>query len=98
VRSIGGITAVAGLRLKIWPSGSPLPATPYTYTDEAGEFLFRLPDLKGSISGGVVTSTADLALDVRRPPAYVAPVAPTAPTIPFIVNLGRVNALQIDVS
>jgi hypothetical protein len=93
----GGVTGIARLRIKIWPSGSPLPATPYTYTDDAGEFLFRLPALKGSVSGGVVTSTASLALDVRLPPAYTTPVVPTAPTIPFTVTLGRVSTVQIDV-
>jgi len=97
VNSIGGTTAVARLRLKIWLFGSPLPATPYAYTDDTGDFLFRLPALKGSVSGGIVISTADLALDVRLPPAYVTPVAPAAPPIPFTVNLGRVSTLQIDV-
>jgi len=97
VNSSGGMTAVARLRLRIWPSGSPLPATPYTYTDDAGDFLFRLPQLKSSVSGGIVTSTANLALDVRLPPAYAASVVPTAPPLPFTVNLGRVSTLQIDV-
>jgi hypothetical protein len=97
VSSTGGTTAVARLRVKLWPSGSPMPASPYAYTDDAGEFLFRLPALTGSVSGGVVVSTADLALDVRLPPAYVTPVAPTAPAIPFTVSLGQASTLQIDV-
>jgi hypothetical protein len=92
-----GTTAIAGLRIKIWPSGSPMPATPYAYTDDAGEFLFRLPALKGSVSGGVVTSSASLALDVRLPPAYVTPVVPTVPPIPFTVTLGGISTVQIDV-
>ena len=49
------------------------------------------------MSGGVVTSTVSLGLDVRLPPAYVTPVVPTAPPIPFTVALGPVSTVQIDV-
>ncbi len=97
VHSAGGLTPIVALRIRIWPSGAPLPATPYAYTDDAGDFSFRLPALKGSVSGGAVASTADLDLDVRLPPAYAVAASIAAPPVPFTVDLGRVTTLQITV-
>jgi hypothetical protein len=101
----GGATPTAGLRIKIWDSRDPMPATPYTYTDASGEFLFRLPAdmrfpgirFKGGVSGGVITSTANLVVDIRIPPAYAAAVAPTAPAVPFSVRLGQLTTMPITV-
>jgi len=92
----GGVNPIAGLRIRIWPSGSPMPATPYTYTGAVGEFVFRLPGLK-KVSGGVVSTTASLAMNIRLPPLYTVAVAPTAPVIPFTVRLGQVTTLNVSV-
>jgi hypothetical protein len=97
VRSAGAITPLSLLRVKMWPAPAPMPATPYAYTDSLGQFLFRLPGLKGSVSGGVVTSTVSVNLDIRLPPAYVTPVGPTAPALPFTISLGQVTTLSISV-
>jgi hypothetical protein len=95
VRSVGA-TPIAALRIRIWPSALPMPATPYAYTDASGGFVFRLPGLK-KVSGGAVSTTASLTLDIRLPPLHAVAVAPTAPTLPFTVRLGQVTTLDISV-
>ncbi len=97
-----GATPVAGLKVTVWPDGSPMPATPYTYSNGDGEFVTRLPDLK-SVSGGVISTTAALRIDLKLPPAYVLTAVPTQIKtdtgvvlgMPFSVRLGQVTNLQI---
>ena len=62
---------VAGLKVEIWLGAAPTPpaGTPFTRTDANGDFLYRLPLLKGSpgdtlmahiqLNGGAVTVTPD---------------------------------------
>jgi hypothetical protein len=97
-----GATPIARLRVTIWPNGLPMPAAPYGYTNDNGELVFRLPDLK-TVNGGVITTTAALQIDVRLPPLYAASVVPTLVTIdtgvilgiPFSVRLGQATSLTI---
>ena len=97
-----GANPVARLKVTIWQDGLPMPASPYGYTSDAGELVFRLPDLK-SVNGGVITTTASLRIDVRLPPLYGAAVAPTLIAtdtgavlgIPFPVRLGQAATLII---
>ncbi|MEO8679785.1 MAG: hypothetical protein ABI665_12105 [Vicinamibacterales bacterium] len=97
-----GVSPIAGLKLTIWLDGTPMPPAPYAYSNERGEFVYRLPALK-TVNGGVIAATASLQLDVRLPPAYAAPVAPTqiqtldgvVLAVPFALALGRVTTLTI---
>jgi hypothetical protein len=85
---------VAGLRVALFkPPGAP-PAAPYTRTDARGEFLFRLPHLRGSASGGVVVSKAAVAAEVRD--ASNNPLAVT-PAGPQDVPLGKASVLTFGV-
>jgi hypothetical protein len=99
-----GANPVEGLRIKVWTGLGP-PATPYTYTNAAGEALFRLPDLK-TVVGGVISPTATVNLELRLPPApYVTAVVPTqirdeggaVLTSPFALRLGQITTLQISI-
>jgi hypothetical protein len=99
-----GANLVEALRLKVWTGGGAPPATPYTYTNAAGEALFRLPDLK-TLSGGVISLTANVELELRLPPTYATAVVPTQirdeagvvlPS-PFALRLGQITTLQISI-
>jgi hypothetical protein len=102
VRSAGS-TPVARLKVTIWPDGQAQPASPYGYTNDAGELVYRLPDLKTVVSG-VVTPTASLRIDLRLPPAYTTAVVPAQIRddlgavlgMPFAVRLAQVARLAID--
>jgi hypothetical protein len=97
-----GVTAIAALKVSIWPAGTPEPASPYTYTSDRGEFVYRLPDLK-TVNGGVISMTASLDMTIRTPPLYAGTVVPTqiktdlgaVIAVPFAVLLGRVTNLTI---
>jgi hypothetical protein len=95
VVSTGALTPVAALRIRL--GVAPLGPDPYTYTNDAGEFLVRLPGLKGKVVGTVVTSTAPLDIDMLEPPGYTTGVAPTSPAFPFTVTLGRITVMEIQV-
>lgn len=94
VRS-GGVNPVARLRVRLSPG--VVPPTPYTYTDERGEFVFRFPALKRQVIGAVVTSTASLNIEMHAPPAYAALVVPVTPAFPLVVTLGQVAVVEIQV-
>jgi hypothetical protein len=97
-----GASPVARLRVTIWPDGLTMPPSPYAYSTESGELVYRLPNLK-TVTGGVIVSDALLQIDVKVPPAYVASVAPTQITtdtgislaVPLPIRLGRVTNLTI---
>jgi hypothetical protein len=100
-----GANPVAALRIKVWTGLGPPPATPYTYTNDAGEALVRLPDLK-TVVGGVISPTATVNLELRLPPApYATAVAPTqirdeggaVLSSPFALRLGQITTLQISI-
>jgi hypothetical protein len=73
---------ISGLRVVMY-SGAPDPLSPYTYTDAAGGFLFRLPYL-GAASSAV--PTIPMSIDVRDgvTPVVVSPAS-------AVVTLGRQN-------
>jgi hypothetical protein len=97
-----GATPTAGLKVTIWRDGTSMPATPYTYSNNAGEFVFRLPGLK-SVNGGTVSTTAPLLIDLRLPPTHGVAVVPSQVLTdagvvlgtPASVPLGRVTNLTI---
>jgi hypothetical protein len=87
----GGATQLAGLRIFLFPGVMPL--SPYAYVNANGEFLFRLPQLRTTFSGGAITNTATLnvvCLDPANTPVVIAPAS---------VNLtfGRVRELALTV-
>jgi hypothetical protein len=98
----GGATPIAGLKVTIWPDGDPQPPSPYTYSNERGEVLVRLPGLK-SVAGGVPVTNASLQIDITLPPAYVTAVVPAQIIngtgavlgVPFSIRLGQVTNLTI---
>jgi hypothetical protein len=57
-----GAQPVADIKVEIWTGGTPLPppGTPYTRSNANGDFLFRLPLLKGA-SGASATFAIQLA-------------------------------------
>lgn len=87
---------VARLRVRM-SAAVAIPPAPYTYTNDAGEFVFRFPDLKRQVIGVNVTSTANLRIEIHAPPAYVAAIVPLAPVFPFVVNLGQPTVMEIQV-
>jgi hypothetical protein len=99
-----GANPTSRLKVTIWPDGLPVPPSPYTYSNDRGEFVCRLPDLK-TVNGGTVSPDALLQIDLRLPPAHVVAVLPTqiatdAGVIlgsPSLVRLGRVTNLTISV-
>lgn len=93
IASTGG-ASVAGLRVIVFTAGDPVPASPYTRTDEQGQFLFRLPALQSRLVGGAVVSTASLAVEVRNAADNVLVVVPAGP---YVVDVGRVSVLSITI-
>lgn len=97
-----GASPIAGLKISIWVDGTPMPASPYTYSDDRGEFVFRLPDLK-TVTGGVIAATASLQIDLALPPLFVTSAAPLQITtdagavlgVPFPINIGQVTPLTV---
>ena len=98
-----GANPVAGLKVTVWPAALPMPVRPYAYTDPDGQLVYRLPELK-SVSGGVVSTTTSMQIDVRLPPSpFAVAVVPTQIAtdmgvvlgIPFSVRIGAVNLLTI---
>jgi len=95
VVSSGALTDVAALKIRL--GVAPLALDVYTYTNGAGEFVVRLPGLKGKVVGTFVTATTALDIEMLEPPAYTSSVIPTAPPFPFTVTLGQVTAMEIQV-
>lgn len=100
-----GANPVDALRIKVWTGLGPPPPSPYTYTNAAGEALFRLPELKLAV-GGILSPTAIVNLELGLPPApYTAAVVPTqirdeagaVLASPFSLRLGQITTLQISI-
>ncbi len=90
----GGATNVDGLRVFLFEPPGPPPASPFAYTNAAGEFLFRLPQLHAHMSGAVSVITATLDIEIRDPVfALVAPVIPGS----ILVDLGRTSLFEFNV-
>ncbi len=85
---------VSGLRVVLGPSGSPLPAQPYTRTDANGGFLFRFPLLKAAFVGDHAVTTQSLAVELRDAANSVLAVNPSGP---FVVPLGRATVLNLTI-
>lgn len=65
---------VEGLRVVVHPSSSPPPSAPYTYTNAAGEFLFRFPEL----GGPVPSSTQSLFVSATDSTMAPVPITPSS--------------------
>lgn len=90
----GGVTNVDGLRVFLFEPPGPAPVSPYAYTNAAGEFLFRLPQLRARMSGTVPVITATLNIEIRDPTsALVAPVNPGS----VVADLGRLSFFEFTV-
>lgn len=93
IRSAGA-TPVAGVRVHLYAAPGPSPATPFAVANAAGEFLFRLPQLRHSMVGGAAVSTASLNVEMRTPGgATVSSVVPSLIT----VNLGVTSLVEFNV-
>jgi hypothetical protein len=66
---------VSGIKVEMWLGGgaTPPPGTPYTRTDDSGEFLARFPKVKGR-------SASPLAAGIRLDDGAI-PIVPAAPTL-----------------
>lgn len=82
------------VRVRLFTPALPPPGTPYAYTNAAGEFVYRLPGSRLSISGGVLIDTANLNVTVRN-------AADTAGFVPspavFPARLGQMNEITIEI-
>jgi hypothetical protein len=97
LRSMAAIpNPVARLRVRM-SAALVVPPTPYTYTNDAGEFVFRFPALKRLVTGTTVTTTANLRIEIHTPPAYAVSVVPLAPVFPFLINLGQTTVMEIQI-
>ena len=90
--STGGLTGVPGLLVDMFEPPGPAPVTPYASADDSGDFVFRLPGLRGSISGGTVISQVTLTVEVSEGGTSVV-VNPNTITVP----LGRVSVVELTV-
>jgi len=72
---------VAGLKVMVFQGAALPPGTPYTWTDAAGQFLYRLPGLKRKV--GVLSAN----LDIQVFTAAGAPLA-VGPS-PFMIPIGQ---------
>ncbi len=88
----GGVNDPAGLRVFLFEPPGPPPPEPYAYSDEAGDFVFRLPLLRGSVSGGMAVTEASLGVAVRRNGTPVT-VNPATVNVP----LGRISVVELTV-
>ena len=81
-----GANVASALRVFLFPPPGPRPAQPYAWPDENGDFLFRIPGLRGSMSGNVPVTTATLDAEVLD--AANNPVVPVNPAN-LVVRLGQ---------
>jgi hypothetical protein len=75
--------SVVGLKVIVFRGATPPAGTPYTRTDAAGQFLYRLPGLKRSVG----SLTASLGIQVFT--EANAPLAVTPSTFP--IPIGQVT-------
>ena len=75
---------VAGLRVQLYRGAAPPPTGAYTYTDDHGDFVFRLLKLGGPVPGGSLN-------DIKIVVSDGGPIA-IAPAI-FTVDLGRTQSI-----
>lgn len=77
--------AVSGLRVQLYRGIAPPPTSAYTYTNENGEFVFRLLKLGGPVPGGTLSDIKIVVSDGG--PITVAPAM-------FTVELGRTQPIS----
>ncbi|HEX3864910.1 MAG TPA: hypothetical protein VHY35_24755 [Stellaceae bacterium] len=77
---------VADLKVVMWSGGSVSPpaGTPYTRTNAAGDFLYRLPQLKGATGSAV-----SITIQVEDGAVTVAPA-----TLPILLGQTQIVAFQ----
>ena len=85
---------LADHRVLFEATGPPGPATPEAWTDEHGEFLFRLPDLRVRVNP--IVTTANLQAEVTD--GGGAPQVITAPVLPLNVPIGQVTQVTVTVN
>jgi hypothetical protein len=78
--------SVAGLKVLVFQGASPPPGTPYTRTDSAGQFLYRLPDLKRKV-GALTASLGIQVFSVANTPLAVTPSTLSLPIGQVMRNL-----------
>jgi hypothetical protein len=79
------VQPVANLKVEVWSGlGPPPPGTPYTRTSATGDFLYRLPRLKGAAGTSV-------SINIRLNDGTIA-VSPSSLSIPF--GLTQITQLQ----
>lgn len=78
-------TNVAGLRVQLYRGVAPPPSGAYTFTDAAGEFVFRLLKLPGPVPGGTLNDIKIIVTDGG--PVTVAPAM-------FTVVLGQTQTMS----
>ena len=82
--------SVVGLKVHVFQGASPPAGTPYTRTNAAGQFLYRLPDLKRKVGaltaslGIQVFSAADTPLAVT-PSSFAVPIGQVTRNLTFSV-------------
>lgn len=70
---IQGAGTVAGLKVRLYCGAGPVPAQPFTFTDERGEFVFRMlrPGCPATGDPGVHVVVNEGATDVAISPATI---------------------------
>jgi len=94
VVSQGGGTPTSGLRVRVFVPPGPAPAEPFTRTDANGEFLFRLPGLRGRVAGTTVVTAVTVDIEIRDPADAALAVSPAGG---FSVPLGQVSVWTFQV-
>ncbi len=87
--SQGGVTPVDGLRVVLFIPPGPAPVRPYTRTDAAGDFVFRMPQLR-RVAGNPAVILHDF--EVRDAANAIVPVL-QPPAASIAVEIGRVVAV-----
>jgi hypothetical protein len=83
------------MRVRLFTPALPPPGTPYAYTNANGEFVYRFPGLRMSLSGGVLIDTVTLNIAVRNAADTIG-FSPAPPG--FAVRLGQTNETSIEIS
>ena len=88
------LAPAVGMRVRLSTPVIPPAGTAYAYTNAQGEFVYRLPGLRMSISGGIPVTTATLNVEIRDA-ADVAGFPANPSTI--VVRLGETNEATIEI-
>ena len=88
------LAPAVGMRVRLSTPVIPPPGTAYAYSKANGEFVYRLPGLRMSISGGIPVRTATLNVEIRDAADVVSfPAIPST----IVVRLGETNETTIEI-